>query len=275
MEFSSSMISIISICEEGSFHGLNSFEVNIVELLDDELEWVSESESLAIRDEEVSYWLQSCVVWNVHENCLLVGIKHGEMVSELVVPWESHSLEVQERPLSSRDMNFDGVSRHCFGNEHVMVGHDDAISCIKCNLFSLEEVIWVVKMNILIPPLLGLLVTLEVWVMGQEHSGLDILFVVFCWESGWSPWEIEDIVLKILPGGTKIFGIVKLLVDLAWLIVSKVGAWCPTSCQGPCSLGWMELKLMNFFSWVESSQICSTIFGYPVYTMGSYYKNFD
>ena len=38
MEFSSSMISIISICEEGSFHGLNSFEVNIVELLDDELE---------------------------------------------------------------------------------------------------------------------------------------------------------------------------------------------------------------------------------------------
>ena len=37
VEISPSMISIKSVCEESSFHGLNSFEVNIVELLDDEL----------------------------------------------------------------------------------------------------------------------------------------------------------------------------------------------------------------------------------------------
>jgi len=38
VEVSSSMISIKSVSQEGSFHGLNSFEVNIVELFDDELE---------------------------------------------------------------------------------------------------------------------------------------------------------------------------------------------------------------------------------------------
>jgi hypothetical protein len=49
-----------------------------------------------------------------------------------------------------------------------MVGHDNAITCIESILLSLEEVIRVVKVHALLPPLSGLLVSLEVWVVSDE-----------------------------------------------------------------------------------------------------------
>jgi len=57
--------------------------------------------------------------------------------------------------------------------------------------------------------------------------------------------EVKDVALKILPSVTKILGVVKLFVDLAWLVISEISAGGPSSCEGPVSLARMPLKLMD------------------------------
>ena len=56
-----------------------------------------------------------------------------------------------------------------------MVGHDDAIACIEGIFLSLKEVIRVVEVYALLPALSGFLVSLELWVVSDKDSRLDIL----------------------------------------------------------------------------------------------------
>jgi hypothetical protein len=194
------------------------------------------------------------------------------MVCDVIVLGHSRKSEVQEVILSSGYMNLDGIGRDGLGDEHVVVGHDDAVSGIKSALLSLEEIVRIVKMNTLLPPLSGFLVTLKLWVMRDEDSLFMVsvtLQVQICGVAGGAPCKIEDVTLKILPRVTEIFGDVQLLVNFTRLIVSKVGAGCPAGCKGPGSLLWMVVELMDSLARVQGSQISATVFCHPINTIGA------
>jgi len=146
-----------------------------------------------------------------------------------------------------------------------MVGHHDTVSSVEGLLLSLEEVIGVEEMNGLLPSLSCLLVALELWVVSDEDSRLNVLA---SWEGSRvlssSPSEVEDVTLQVLPRVSKIFSDVELLVDLTWLVICEVLAGCPSSSQSPRSLLGMELELMNLLPRVQCSEVCSAVFCDPV-----------
>jgi len=194
------------------------------------------------------------------------------MVCNVIVLRHSCESEVQEVILSSGYMNLDGIGRDGLGDEHVVVGHNDAISGIKSTLLCLEEIVRIVKMNTLLPPLSSFLVTLKLWVMRDEDSLFMVsvtLQVQLRGVAGGAPCKIEDVTLKILPGVTEIFGDVQLLVNFTRLVISKVGAGCPPSCKGPGSLVWMVVELMDSLAGVQGSQISATVFCHPINTIGA------
>jgi hypothetical protein len=129
-----------------------------------------------------------------------------------------------------------------------MIGHDYAVTCIKSIVLCLEEVIGVIEVDTLLPSFSCFLVSLEIRVVSNEDSRLNILSAKATREGGSSPCKIEDITFEILPGISQIFCDVKFFVDFTRLIVGKICARSPSSSKGPGSLLWMVLEFVNSFT---------------------------
>ena len=92
------------------------------------------------------------------------------MGSDVVFLRHADQNEVEEASFSSCDTDFDCAFRYSFGNKHKMICQNDAVTSVKCNLLRLEEVIGIVKMNLLFPSLGRSLISFSIWVMSDENS---------------------------------------------------------------------------------------------------------
>lgn len=146
-------------------------------------------------------------------------------------------------------IDFDKFSLSCFGDEHVMVGLDDRVTIVQCQLLCLKEIIRVVKVDCGAPCfLLSVLVSTGGRVMSYENTllrqALDTsLLGILCD----TPCKIVHVFLEELPSGTKILGNIQFFVNFAG-IITEFAAVSPSGSEGPLFLSRMELELVNLFA---------------------------
>jgi hypothetical protein len=88
----------------------------------------------------------------------------------------------------------------------------------------------------------------------------------------YTPCKIVHVFLEELPGTTKVLCDVQFFVNFAW-IISEFTAISPGSSKSPLLLSGVELELVNLFARVETSNISSTVFSYPVNSMSANENN--
>jgi hypothetical protein len=88
----------------------------------------------------------------------------------------------------------------------------------------------------------------------------------------YTPCKIVHVFLEELPGTTKVLCDVQFFVNFAW-IISEFTAISPGSSKSPLLLSGVELELVNLFARVETSNLCSTVFSYPVNSMSANENN--
>mmetsp|Transcript_29703 Transcript_29703/g.45281 ORF Transcript_29703/g.45281 Transcript_29703/m.45281 type:complete len:288 (+) Transcript_29703:1730-2593(+) len=260
------MLGVIAVGQVGTVERLNSFEVNCSVALDDVLERVSEAIAEAVRDEEVADGVGHLVVGDVEEDGLLRGVHDREVVGDVIVLGHAGLSEVEEAHLCAGNVDLNGLRRDSLGHEHIMVGHHDGVASVKGLLLGLEEVIRVIQVDALLPSLARSLVSLHIRLMGDENPGFMVLPSVRVSRAvgGHTPGEVEHVVLHVLPGGSHVLSRIKLLVDLARLVVSEVFARSPSGGQGPGPLLGMEMELVDALARVEGAEVGSAVLGNPV-----------
>ena len=152
-----------------------------------------------------------------------------------------------------------------------MISLDDWIAIIKRKFLCLKEIIWIVEVDSGTPSFLQcILVTTGCWVMSYKNALLwqsfyTSLLGILCY----TPCKIVHIFLEELPSTTKVLCDIQFFVNFAW-IISEFTAIGPGSSKSPLLLSGVELELVNLFARVETSNLCSTVFSYPVNSMSAY-----
>ena len=88
-------------------------------------------------------------------------------------------------------------------------------------------------MDVLVPSFVSSLVTSQIWVGGDKNSVFDVFFTECGGESSGTPREIKNVVFKILPRVTKIFGKIKLFVNFTRFVIFEILAGGPSSSKSP------------------------------------------
>lgn len=97
----------------------------------DVFETMSKSVSKAIRDKKISNWICDLVILNIEEYRFLRGVHYSEMGSNMIVFRHSSQSEIKEPSLCSRDVNLHSLCRNSLCHKHIMICHNNAITCIE------------------------------------------------------------------------------------------------------------------------------------------------